>query len=148
MARIIIVIVRKRKPVPYHAEQIYDLVNHVRAYPDFLPWCAGSKVLSETDDEVCARLDIAKGGLKKSFSTRNLLYPHHMIEIRLIDGPFKHLEGFWRFQSQASGGCLIVFDLNFEWASPVLSGVLGPIFHSLSAGLVDAFAERAKAVYG
>ena len=141
-------IIKKRALVNYKPEQMYALVNDIEAYPQFLSWCAGAEILSHDNDQVCARLDISKGILKKSFSTINRLFPSHLIEIRLLDGPFKHLAGFWRFDEKPNGGCLVVFDLEFEWSSMALSAVFGPIFHTLAASLVQAFIKRAKDVYG
>ena len=91
--------IQKSAIIPYSQKQMFDLVNAVEDYPKFLQWCEASEILSRNKDEVIATLHLSTGGFKKSFTTRNLLSPHKMIEIQLMDGPFKHLEGFWRFEA-------------------------------------------------
>ena len=135
------------KTVPYCVEDMYELVNRIEAYPDFLPWCDASIIHHRDEDAVKASLVIAAGGIKKSFTTHNLLQKNKMIEIRLVDGPFKHLEGFWRFDKEEEG-CKISLDLEFEFSTRWLSMSLGPIFHQLTSSLVDAFYKRAQTLHG
>jgi ribosome-associated toxin RatA of RatAB toxin-antitoxin module len=136
--------------VPYSAAQMFALVNAIESYPDFLPWCRSSEILSQYQDEVRARLDLSRGGLQKSFTTCNRLQPDKMIEIRLIDGPFEHLQGMWRFQplSADGSGCQILFDLEFKFAGKLVDMAFGPIFQQIANSLVDAFCQRAHALYG
>ena len=140
-------IVKKTRTVSHSCEQMYDLVNQVEHYAEFLPHCLESQVHHRDEDEVQATLVIGAAGMSKSFTTRNRLQANKMIEIRLIDGPFSHLEGFWRFDS-AQGGCTISFDLEFEFAGRMLSMLLGPIFEQITDKMVDSFCERAEAIYG
>jgi ribosome-associated toxin RatA of RatAB toxin-antitoxin module len=126
---------------------MYALVNEVEHYAEFLPYCMGSNVHHRDDDEVQATLMIGAGGMSKSFTTRNLLQVNKMIEIRLVDGPFSHLEGFWRFDEE-DGGCKISFDLEFEFAGKIFSMLLGPVFDQVTDKMVDAFCDRAEVVYG
>jgi ribosome-associated toxin RatA of RatAB toxin-antitoxin module len=140
-------IVKRSRTVTYSCEQMYGLVNEVEHYAEFLPYCSESKVHHRNEDEVQATLVIGAAGMCKSFTTRNLLQANKMIEIRLVDGPFSHLEGFWRFD-EVEGGCKISFDIEFEFAGKILSMLLGPIFDQVTDKMVDAFCERAIAVYG
>lgn len=140
--------IRKTKIVPYTQEQMYDLVTDVESYPEFVPWCVSSHVINRTPEEVRGTLAFARGGLHKEFTTLNRLQPHKMIEIRLINGPFRHLEGFWRFETVASGHCRVSLDLEFEFSSRLVKLVFGPIFNQVANTLVDAFCNRAKIVYG
>lgn len=139
-------IVKKSRVVKYSCQQMYDLVNDVEHYADFLPYCSQSVVHHRTDDEVQATLMIAAAGFSKSFTTRNLLQANKMIEIRLVDGPFSHLEGFWRFD-EVDGGCQISFDLEFEFAGRMFSMLLGPVFEQVTDKMVDAFCDRAEIMY-
>lgn len=139
-------IVKKSRVVPFSCEQMYQLVDQVEHYAEFLPYCASSIVHHRDTDEVQATLVISAAGMSKSFTTRNLLQANKMIEIRLVDGPFSHLEGFWRFDS-VEEGCLISFDLEFEFAGRMMSMLLGPIFEQVTNKMVDAFCERAEALY-
>lgn len=135
--------------VMYTPEQMYDLVNDVEAYPDFLPWCRNSEIISKTDTEICASLDLAKGGIHHVFSTRNTLVPGQSIDIELIDGPFRHLEGHWQFRSIGNGqGCRVQLDMDFEFANRLIDIALGPVFTQISGSLVDAFCKRARDIHG
>ncbi len=138
--------VKRARTVPFSCAQMYRLVNEVEEYAAFLPYCVESKVHHRNDDEVQGTLVIGAGGMTKSFTTRNLLQANKMIEIRLIDGPFSHLEGFWRFD-EADDGCTISFDLEFEFAGKFFSMVLGPVFDQVTDKMVDAFCDRAEIVY-
>ena len=140
-------VVKKSRDVSYSCAQMYALVNAVEDYSDFLPYCAESTVSHRDEDEVQGTLVIAAAGMSKSFTTRNLLQQNKMIEIRLIDGPFKHLEGFWRFDPTESGGCQISFDLEFEFAGGLFSMLLGPVFEQVTNKMVDAFCQRAEELY-
>ena len=140
--------VKRSRTVQFSCEQMYVLVNEVERYPEFLPYCMDSKVHHRDGDEVQATLIIGAGGMSKSFTTRNLLQNNKMIEIRLIDGPFSHLEGFWRFDEEKEGGCIISFDLEFEFSGKIFAVFLGPVFDQVTDKMVDAFCERAKSIYG
>lgn len=135
--------------VLYSPEQMFNLVNDVNAYPQFLPWCRGSRVISANENVICAALDIAKGVFHHEFSTRNTLKPHHSIRIELIDGPFRHLEGHWQFSSIGDNeGCRVQLEMDFEFTTRLLDLALGPVFTQISVSLVDAFCKRAREIYG
>ena len=113
-------IVKKSRQVNYSCEQMYNLVNDVERYNEFLPYFSRSEVHHRDEDEVRATLVIAAAGISKSFTTCNRLQANKMIEIRLVEGPFSHLEGFWRFD-EVENGCQISFDLEFEFAGRMFS---------------------------
>ncbi len=140
-------IVKKSRVVAFSCEQMYNLVNDVENYGEFLPYFEKSLVHHRDDDEVQATLVIAAAGMTKSFTTRNRLQMNKMIEIRLVDGPFSHLEGFWRFD-ETPEGCQISFDLEFDFAGRMMSMLLGPVFEQVTDKMVDAFCDRAKVIYG
>lgn len=140
-------IVKKSRTVAFSCEQMYGLVNDVEHYAQFLPYCSESIVHHRDNDEVQATLVIGAAGMSKSFTTRNRLQSNKMIEIRLVDGPFSHLEGFWRFDEVADG-CKISFDLEFEFAGRMISMLLGPVFEQVTDKMVDAFCDRAEVMYG
>jgi ribosome-associated toxin RatA of RatAB toxin-antitoxin module len=140
-------IVKKSRVVNFSCEQMYTLVNDVERYAEFLPFFSHSEVHHRDADEVQATLVIVAAGMSKSFTTRNRLQTNKMIEIRLVDGPFSHLEGFWRFD-EVPEGCHISFDLEFDFAGKMLSMLLGPVFEQVTDKMVDAFCERAQAIYG
>lgn len=127
---------------------MYKLVDDIEAYPEFLPWCKSTTVLSRTKDEVRASIQIAHSGLNRSFTTCNRNQKNKIIEMRLLEGPFKHLEGFWRFDDIESEGCKVSLDLNFEFSNKLIGLAFGPVFNQIANNLVDAFCNRAKQVYG
>ncbi|MCE3044517.1 type II toxin-antitoxin system RatA family toxin [Legionella sp. 16cNR16C] len=139
-------IVQKSRIVKFSCEQMYTLVNEVEHYAEFLPYCSQSIIHHRDADEVQATLVISAAGMNKSFTTRNRLQANKMIEIRLVDGPFSHLEGFWRFD-EVPEGCKISFDLEFEFAGRMFSMLLGPIFEQITNKMVDAFCDRAENLY-
>jgi ribosome-associated toxin RatA of RatAB toxin-antitoxin module len=134
--------------VMYTPDQMFDLVNDVLAYPSFLPWCKASRIISKNENVVCASLDIAKSGIQHTFSTRNKLTHSSQIDIKLIDGPFRHLEGHWQFIPIGDKGCRVQLDMDFELNNSFLSVALGPVFTQISGTLVDAFCKRAQEIYG
>ncbi|NBX84968.1 MAG: type II toxin-antitoxin system RatA family toxin [Gammaproteobacteria bacterium] len=135
-------LVKRSRIVPFTTEKMFNLVNDIEKYHEFLPYISKGIVHHRDEAEVQATLEIFAGGVTKSFTTRNRLQTNKMIEIRLIDGPFKHLEGFWRFD-EVPEGCQISFDLEFEFANKMFSMFLGPIFEQIADKMVDSFCERA-----
>ncbi len=127
---------------------MYQLVDDIEHYDQFLPWCSGTTVISRDEDEVRARISISKAGFNKSFATCNRLQRNKMIEMRLLEGPFKHLEGYWRFDVLADDACKVTLDLQFEFSSKIIGATFGPIFGQIASGMMDAFMKRAKQVYG
>jgi|SRR3972149_7336432 len=141
-------LISKNALVPYTAAEMYSLVDDIAAYPSFLPWCKDAKVLSRNEDEVSATIEMAKSGVHKSFTTFNRLQHNKMIEMRLLEGPFHHLEGFWRFDALDDRGCKVSLDLEFEFSNKIIRLTVGPVFDQVANTLVDAFCGRAIEVYG
>ena len=135
--------------VPYDVAEMYQLVADIETYPKFLPWCRSTEVISRNDEEVQASIEIAKGALNKSFTTINRLQTNKMIEMRLLKGPFKHLQGYWRFDAlKNSKACKISLDLDFEFESKLIGLAVGPIFNQIANSMVESFSKRAIEVYG
>jgi ribosome-associated toxin RatA of RatAB toxin-antitoxin module len=135
--------------VPYDVAEMYQLVDDIEAYSKFLPWCRSTEVISRTDEEVQASIEIAKGALNKSFTTINRLQKNKMIEMRLVKGPFKHLQGYWRFDAlKNSQACKISLDLDFEFESKLVAFAVGPVFNQIANSMVESFSKRAIEVYG
>ena len=134
--------------VHYSAAEMFQLVDAIEDYPKFLPWCKQSHILSRDDDEVRATLEIAYSGAHKQFTTCNRLQKNKMIEIRLLDGPFHHLEGFWRFAALDEQASKISLDMEFEISNKLLSFAFSPVFHKMSESMVEAFCQRAEKIYG
>ncbi|MBR7745300.1 type II toxin-antitoxin system RatA family toxin [Undibacterium baiyunense] len=141
-------VVKKNVLVAYSAEQMFALVEKVEDYPLFLPWCGGVDVAERTDTNLKATLSINYHGIKQSFTTQNVNSPPHSMEMHLVDGPFKQLHGTWTFTALRKDACKIEFDLRYEFSSKLLEHLIGPVFSKITNSFVDAFCERAEAVYG
>jgi ribosome-associated toxin RatA of RatAB toxin-antitoxin module len=127
---------------------MFDLVDDIPAYPEFLPWCAEAEEISRNDDEVTASLSLAYSGINKSFTTRNRMQGEKIIEMQLVEGPFKHLHGIWRFEPLGEAACKVMLDLEFEFSNKLVGMAVGPVFSQVANTLVDAFSKRAEDVYG
>ena len=70
------------------------------------------------------------------------------MKIRLVEGPFRVLDGEWRFNALSDEACKIEFRLHYEFSSRILAALVGPVFTYIANTLVDAFVHRADQVYG
>lgn len=140
--------VKRSALVPHSAKEMFELVDDVEAYPEFLPWCNDAQVQTRTDDTVVATLELHRGSVSKHFTTRNTRRPYEAIDMALIDGPFRHLDGGWRFRDISGEGCEVSLELEFEFDNRVVDMVFGRFFEDTLKALVDAFTGRAAAVYG
>ena len=140
--------VNKSALVPYSAHEMYALVTDVESYPRFLPWCGGARVLSREGDLIVASIDIAYKGVHKTFTTRNRAHQDKMLEMRLVEGPFKRLHGHWQFHRLDADACKVTLDLEFEFSNKLIAIAIGPVFHAIATSLVDSFRQQAVAVYG
>ncbi|MDO6462142.1 type II toxin-antitoxin system RatA family toxin [Granulosicoccaceae sp. 1_MG-2023] len=133
--------------VMHTPHEMYRLVNEVEHYPGFLPWCRRAEVLERDETTQRATLEMARGPLNKSFTTRNSMIPDAEIHLHLEDGPFDKLEGIWRFVPLGEKGCKVTLDMEFSFSSRMLGAVLNPVFSEICSTLVDAFVKRANQVY-
>lgn len=133
--------------VPFSAEKMFKLVDDIASYPAFLPWCKSTTIFSRTDSEVKASIEISKAGLNKSFTTRNTNKKYSVIELNLVDGPFKSLKGQWRFDALQDNASKVSLEMEFEFSNKLLGMTLGPIFSQICNTLVNSFVSRAQEVY-
>ncbi|MBW5407153.1 type II toxin-antitoxin system RatA family toxin [Morganella morganii] len=133
--------------VPFSVEQMYNLVNDVRAYPEFLPGCVGSRIISHDRDEMTASVDVSKAGISKTFVTRNQLTSNEHIRMQLVEGPFRKLMGGWSFIPLSQDACKVELNLDFEFTNKLVELAFGRIFKELAGNMVMAFTKRAKEVY-
>ena len=139
--------ISKSVVVPYTAEQMYELVNDVAAYPAFLPWCNAANVHREDTHYMKASVSLAVGSVRQSFTTENSLDPGRRIDVRLVDGPFKKLQGYWSFEPAGVNMCKVEFQMNFEYKNLIVKLALNKVFQRIGDSLVSSFVERAKIVY-
>lgn len=134
--------------VGYSPAQMFDLVDAVERYPEFLPWCGGATVSSRDAVTTRATILISFRGIRQSFTTENTKQvPHEMI-MQLVEGPFSKLDGSWRFIALADRGCKVELNLRYEFSSRLIEKVIGPVFGHIAGTLLDAFVGRARQIYG
>lgn len=141
-------VVHKTVFVSYSANQMFALVDKVEDYPLFLPWCGQAAVSQRTEEQLIATLSINYHGIKQTFTTQNKNTPPHLMEMSLVDGPFKHLQGSWKFIELREDACKIEFDLQYDFSSRLLEHLIGPVFSKIANSFVDSFCARAEVVYG
>lgn len=133
--------------VGFTPAQMFDLVDAVENYPKFLPWCGGVTVIHRDDDTTRAAILINYRGIRHSFTTENAKRAPGEMLIRLVEGPFRRLNGSWRFTNLAGRGCKIEFSLHYEFASRLLEKLVGPVFDHIAGTLMEAFVKRAEQIY-
>jgi len=134
--------------LPYTARQMFDLVCDIEAYPDYMDGCVGAEVMKRDAGTVEARLDLAKGGIKQSFTTRNRPREFEQIELELLQGPFDSFSGCWTFQALGDVACKISLQLEFKSNSALLGVAAARLFDAVTNNLVEAVARRARVIYG
>lgn len=140
--------ISKTTIVPYTPSEMYILVNDIESYPVFLPWCTAAKILHQQEESLTATLSLALGKIKQSFTTENTMQDGTRIEMQLIDGPFKHLSGYWKFNSEDEQSCYIQLHMNFEFRNKIVKHTLGKAFYKVIDTLVESFVLRAQQIYG
>ena len=146
--------VKKSVLLWYSPHEMYALVTDVEAYPKFLPWCERADVLEKRPDGVTARLHLSYMGVRQAFTTRNTNVPDESVVLQLVDGPFKTLEGLWRFLPVPTGdaakakACKIEFELRYSFANGALDALISPVFDRIANTFVDSFVKRAEEVHG
>ncbi|MBW0147493.1 type II toxin-antitoxin system RatA family toxin [Marinobacter arenosus] len=133
--------------VMHSAERMFHLVNDVARYPEFLPWCANTEIHEQNDGELTASMEIAKGGVRHTLTTRNQLQMPEAIEMSLVDGPFRNLTGRWHFKPLDHNACKVILTLEFEFAGSLSRMAFGTVFSQAANTMVDAFCKRADQLY-
>lgn len=139
--------VKKSVLVPFSAAEMFELVDRVELYPEFLPWCEGAHVLETHAGGKTARIDIDYHGIKLHFTTDNANHPPESIVITLKSGPFRRLHGEWRFVTLGVSACRVEFELAWEFATDLLERAVGPVFGHIANTFIDAFVRRAESLY-
>lgn len=137
----------ERRLLPYNPRQLFDLVADIERYPEFLPWCVGVRVLRRDGAIVNAELMVGFKMIREKFTSEVRLQPHSQINVRYLDGPFRHLVNQWIFEPHPHG-CTIDFHIDFEFRSRLMRTLMEPLFHEAVRRMVHAFDIRAGSLYG
>jgi ribosome-associated toxin RatA of RatAB toxin-antitoxin module len=130
-------------------QRMFDLINDIARYPEFVPGCSAARVLHATPERVHAELTVGSGVMKTTFSTINLLQPPGLIQMQLQSGPLRRLGGQWvltPIESAAVSGCRVELDLAFEPDAGLAALAMAPLVERLATTLVQAFVARARAL--
>ncbi|MGS4943856.1 type II toxin-antitoxin system RatA family toxin [Meridianimarinicoccus sp. RP-17] len=143
----------EHRKMPYSADQMYNLVADVASYPEFLPWCAAARIRSRTDrgafEVMEADLVISFKVFRERFGSRVTLWKDgSRIDTEYLDGPFRYLKSKWIFTPADDGGCVVDFDVDFEFKNRMLQSVIGLVFNEAMQRIVHAFEKRAERLYG
>ena len=140
--------ISKSALVSHSPEEMFRLIDDIESYSEFLPWCGKATEISRDEKNVEASLFISHSGLNKEFTTQNKNTAFSKIEMHLVNGPFKNLDGVWLFEPLGDTACKVSLNLEFEFSSKIVGITLGPVFSKIANTLVDAFIKRADIVYG
>ena len=140
--------VRRSVLIERSPQQMFDLVDRVEDYPQFLPWCSRTRCEFRDDRKTVATLHINYRNVRSHFTTENDKESPFSMKIRLVDGPFRRLDGLWHFKPLAAHACKIEFSLSYEFSSKMFEKVIGPVFSQIANTFVDAFVKRAYDVHG
>jgi ribosome-associated toxin RatA of RatAB toxin-antitoxin module len=140
--------VKKSVLIERSSQQMFDLVDRVEDYPKFLPWCSETRCEFRDEQRTVATLHINYRNVTSHFTTENDKESPQWMRIHLVDGPFRRLEGLWRFKPLADYACKIEFQLSYEFSSKMFEKVIGPVFSQIANTFVDAFVKRANEVHG
>jgi len=140
--------ISKNALVSHSPEEMFKLIDDIEAYSEFLPWCGKATEISRDEKNVEASILISHSGLNKKFTTQNKNTAFDKIEMHLLNGPFKKLDGVWLFEPLGETACKVSLNLEFEFSSKIIGITLGPVFSKIANNLVDAFIKRADVIYG
>jgi len=140
--------IRRSALVTFTPAQMYDLVVDVERYPQFLPWVVGAQVHEKSERSLLASMEMQRAGVRERFTTRNDMEPDTWMTLKLVEGPFRQLEGRWSFAPLGQAGTRVELEMRFEFANPVTALLFGKSFEQSCGQLIDAFIERAKQVHG
>jgi ribosome-associated toxin RatA of RatAB toxin-antitoxin module len=140
------VVVDRSALVTHPAATLYGLVADIESYPAFLPWCSGADIVSREPGRTVATLHVNYHGVRQNFTTENLETPVDRIDIRLVSGPFRHLQGHWTFAPLGADASKVSLRLEYQFSNGLLDRMVGPVFGHMANTFVDAFVRRADAL--
>jgi coenzyme Q-binding protein COQ10 len=137
--------------VPFPADLMFAVVADVARYPEFLPWVAALRVLSQGDKGLVAEMLVSFGPFREKYTSGVTLdRTARAIDVTAIKGPFRHLQNQWRFTPEGSVAgqevCRIDFSIAFEFRNPLLQAAASKAFEKALMKMTDAFVARAAAI--
>tara|TARA_B100001769_G_C21779698_1_gene425560 strand:- start:138 stop:575 length:438 start_codon:yes stop_codon:yes gene_type:complete len=135
--------INKSEEINVNKEMIFDLINNVDNYETFLPWCSSSSIISRRDNLIVAEIEISKSFVNWKFKTENTFEKNKVINLQLIDGPFSHLEGFWKFEAINKFNTSVTLYLEYKFDNKLIEMSLKPVFSNIMSSILDSFISEA-----
>ena len=136
--------IHKSAIVLHPAQKIFQLVDSVENYPQFLPWCGSTQIIERDNDKTIASIEINYKGIRQTFTTENTKKQNQEMIIKLIDGPFKSLSGEWMFKNLDKDSCQIELKLEYEFSNVILEKLISPVFNMIANTFIDEFIREAN----
>ena len=128
--------------------KLIDFVLDIDKYPEFIPFCLGSKVHERKESGnmilIVADLTIGKGPFTDTYKS-DVKYnkAEDTIFVTNIDGPLKYLKNNWKF-IEKDNLTEVNFDVDFEIKNKFLNIVMASSFQYGLDKIADAFQMRAE----
>ena len=135
--------IHKEEDINIDIETIFNLINDIKSYPDYLPWCTRSEVKEESADIIIGKIFISKSFINWNFSTKNTIKKNESISLELVDGPFESLTGKWLFSSINQFNTRVSLDIDYKFKSSIIELSIEPIFTSIMNSILESFIQEA-----
>ena len=139
--------IKRSLVVKHTARKMYDLVNDIERYPEFVTYCSSAEVIKSSNQEMLARLELKKAGVNINVLTRNKLNPPFGINMFLEEGPFNLLDGRWAFHEISESASRVSLVLNYEFKSFAMHALASNTLTNIASDLVDTICRRADHLY-
>tara|TARA_B100000900_G_scaffold353125_1_gene321087 strand:- start:479 stop:916 length:438 start_codon:yes stop_codon:yes gene_type:complete len=135
--------IHKEEDINIELTKIFNLINNIDKYPDYLPWCVKTEVEHESKNIINGKIFISKSFIKWSFSTKNTIEKNKSINLSLIDGPFEELNGKWSFIPIDKNNTKVSLDINYKFKNSLIELSIEPIFTSIMNSILQSFISQA-----
>ena len=135
--------IHKEEDINIDIDTIFNLINDIKSYPNYLPWCTKSEVEEESADIIIGRIFISKSFISWNFSTKNIIKKNESISLELVDGPFESLTGKWLFSSINQFNTRVSLDIDYKFKSSIIELSIEPIFSSIMNSILKSFVQEA-----
>ena len=133
----------KEEDINIDIETIFNLINDIDSYPDYLPWCTKTEVIEKPDHSIIGKIFISKSFINWNFSTKNIIKKNESISLELVDGPFESLNGKWSFSVIDGFNTRVSLEINYKFKSSLIELSIEPIFTSIMNSILKSFIQEA-----
>ena len=133
----------KQEDINSDISTIFNLINDVENYPNYLPWCTSTKVDRKSESLLIGEIFISKSFIKWNFSTKNKIEKNKSIRLELVDGPFDSLDGQWLFSTIDEHNTKVSLEISYKFKSSIIELSIEPIFTSIMNSILESFIQEA-----